>query len=142
MSTGLSEAMNEIQKISDRYYAGELREDSLLDWITEIVISELYKPEHKSFPRVYEAKDAKLVYIPSLAAFNVLVYVNQKGHGKELLIPLTIALEEVLGCVDLEEAKSILKLMKSDCCAIAKQMQKNINDALYVHACTWRIFDC
>ena len=139
--TTLSVAMAEIKSISDKYSAGPVKEESLLDWLTNIVVSEVYNPQI-NLPAAYEAKDAKLVYVPSLKSFSILIYITKYEAAKEIMLPLSLALEETIGVSELDEAKSLIKFMKSDCFQIAQCMQTKINDALYIHAHTWRMFDC
>lgn len=139
-STAIIKAMKEIKSITNKYSAGPLKEISLLDWLTEIILQEVYNPP-LCLPAAYEAKDAKVLYLPELRSFSILVYITKYENAKELFLPLSLALEETIGITELEEAKACIKFMKSDCCQIAKTMQTKINDALYINTNSWRMFD-
>ncbi len=135
-------ALREVLMIAAKYNNVQDVPMTLLEWISNIVIAELFDPD--SFPSmaVFEAKDAKLSYIPQLHTFNVLIYNTSKDNAKEVTLPLNVALEETIGCVDVMEVKKNLKLMKSDCTCIAKEMQTMINDTLCLYTNTSKIFDC
>lgn len=135
-------ALREVLTIAAKYKTIKDVPMTLLEWISDIVIAELFDPE--SFPNlaVFEAKDAKLTYIPQLHLFNVLVYNTHKNNAKEVSLPLSVALEETIGCVDVLEVKKNLKLMKSDCTTIAREMQTMINDTLCLYTNTSKMFDC
>ena len=115
---------------------------TLLEWISDIIIAELFDPDCYANVAVFEAKDAKLSYLPQLHVFNILIYTTDKDSCREVVLPLSMALEETIGCKDVAEAKKNLKFMKSDCATIAQEMQCRINNALYLHSRTWKIFDC
>ena len=142
MTAPSATALREVLTIAAKYKTIKDVPMTLLEWISDIVIAELFDPE--SFPTlaVFEAKDAKLTYIPQLHLFNVLVYNTHTNNAKEVSLPLSVALEETIGCVDVLEVKKNLKLMKSDCTTIAQEMQTMINDTLCLYTNTSRIFDC
>ena len=132
--------MTEINSIKEKYVAGPVKEQSLLDWLTDIIIAEVYNPP-LYIPAAFEAKDAKVLYIPRLMSFSILIYITKYQNAKELVLPLSLALEDTIGITELDEAKALIKFMKSDCCEIAKTMQTKINDALYINTNSWRMFD-
>tara|TARA_B100000902_G_scaffold399892_1_gene473392 strand:- start:2710 stop:3138 length:429 start_codon:yes stop_codon:yes gene_type:complete len=142
MTAPTAVALREVLTIAAKYKSLKEVPMTLLEWISDIVIAELFDPE--SFPShaVFEAKDAKLSYIPQLHTFNVLIYNTNKDNAKEVTLPLSVALEQTIGCVDVLEVKKNLKLMKSDCTTIAQEMQTMINDTLCLYTNTSKIFDC
>tara|TARA_R100000951_G_scaffold113802_1_gene116636 strand:- start:6829 stop:7257 length:429 start_codon:yes stop_codon:yes gene_type:complete len=142
MTAPTAVALREVLTIAAKYKSLKEVPMTLLEWISDIVIAELFDPE--SFPShaVFEAKDAKLSYIPQLHTFNVLIYNTNKDNAKEVTLPLSVALEQTIGCVDVLEVKKNLKLMKSDCTIIAQEMQTMINDTLCLYTNTSKIFDC
>lgn len=134
--------LEEIRRITTRHTNITNNKMTLMEWLSDIFIAELFDPDKVSNAEVYEAKDAKLTYIPGLQVFNILIYVTENGCSKEITLPLSIALEDTIGCTDIAEAKDNLKFMKSDCTFIAKEMQMRINDALYLYSRSWPLFDC
>tara|TARA_R100000995_G_scaffold83469_1_gene59481 strand:+ start:2327 stop:2755 length:429 start_codon:yes stop_codon:yes gene_type:complete len=142
MTAPTAEALKDVLTIAAKYKTLQEVPMTLLEWISDIIIAELFDPDRHPNVAVFEAKDAKLSYFPHLHTFNILIYTTDKGNAREVSLPLSVALEETIGCSDVLEAKKNLKFMKSDCGSIAQEMQTRINNALYIHSRTWKIFDC
>lgn len=142
MTASTVEALKDVLTIAAKYKTIKEVPMTLLEWISDIIIAELFDPDCYANVAVFEAKDAKLSYLPQLHVFNILIYTTDKDSCREVVLPLSMALEETIGCKDVAEAKKNLKFMKSDCATIAQEMQCRINNALYLHSRTWKIFDC
>jgi hypothetical protein len=140
MTYTLLKMLEDVQKISEDYdYSGG--KTSLLQWTYEIVLTEFFTEFYSERVSVYEHRDAKIVYIPKVKYFNVVVYCSDGGASRDISLKFEDALVRTTGCETVEEAKKHLKLSEGEYAAIAIKMYYMITEALEINACEMPIYD-
>ena len=105
------EALDDVMSISAKFKTLKEGHMTLQKWLNDIFLREFFDATQTPTAEIYEAKDAKLTYIPALQTFNILIYVAEEGRSKEVCLPLGVALEETVGCADVFEARKHLQLI-------------------------------